>query len=134
MTWFGFVWKNLLRRPARTALTAAGVGLGVALIVALLSITAGVRRTAQDLIHIGRADFGLFQGGVADFTRSFLPASLARDVAREPGVAQTAKILGESPLLVRLKELEAYKELAAKVGQVHVILGEGRLPKLEFKT
>jgi hypothetical protein len=30
--------------------------------VALLSITAGVHRTAEDLIHVGRADFGLFQG------------------------------------------------------------------------
>src|SRR6266513_1508785 len=61
MTWFGLVRKNLFRRPARTLLTAAGVSLGVALIVALLSITQGVHRTAGDLIHIGRADFGVFQ-------------------------------------------------------------------------
>jgi ABC-type antimicrobial peptide transport system permease subunit len=50
-----------MRRPARTALTAAGVAIGVGLIVALLSIAAGVRRTAGDLIHVGRADFGVFQ-------------------------------------------------------------------------
>lgn len=81
-----------MRRPARTLLTAAGVGLGVGLIVALLSITAGVHRTAEDLIHVGRADFGLFQGDVSDFTRSQLPESLARAVARDPGVAETAKI------------------------------------------
>ena len=54
VTWAGFVWKNLLRRQARTALTAAGVAIGVGLIVALLSITAGVRKTAGDLIHVGR--------------------------------------------------------------------------------
>ena len=70
MTWPGLVWKNLLRRPARTLLTAAGVSLGVALIVALLSITQGVHRTAGDLIHIGRADFGVFQSDVSDLTRS----------------------------------------------------------------
>src|SRR5919204_289248 len=35
MTWLGLVWRNLLRRRVRTALTAAGVALGVALIVAL---------------------------------------------------------------------------------------------------
>jgi hypothetical protein len=39
-------------------------------------------------------------------------------------MAQTAKVLAENPLLVRLKELEAYKELAANVGQVHVVLGD----------
>ena len=85
MTWGSLVWKNLLRRRARTGLTALGVGLGVGLIVALLAITAGVHRTAEDLIHVGRADFGLFQADVNDFTRSNLPQSLAAKVARDPG-------------------------------------------------
>jgi putative ABC transport system permease protein len=92
VTFTGLVWRNLLRRPARTVFTAVGVGLGVGLIVALLSITNGVHRTAQDLIHVGRADFGLFQGDVSDFTRSQLPASLEASVERDPAVAQTAKI------------------------------------------
>ena len=92
MTWFGLVWKNLMRRPVRTLLTGAGVALGVGLIVALLSIAAGTRRTASDLIHLGRADFGLFQSGVSDATRSLLPVRLEREVARDRGVAQTARI------------------------------------------
>jgi putative ABC transport system permease protein len=92
MTWFGLVAKNLLRRPVRTALTAAGVALGVGLIVALLSITAGAKRTAGELIHFGRADFGLFQRGTSDLTLSRLPEGLARQVSRVPGVAETARI------------------------------------------
>jgi putative ABC transport system permease protein len=92
MTWAGLIWRNLLRRPSRTAFTAVGVGLGVGLIVALLAITNGVHRTADDLTHVGRSDFGLFQSGVSDFTRSFLPESLAAQVAREPGVAEVAKV------------------------------------------
>jgi putative ABC transport system permease protein len=92
MTWFGLVRKNLLRRPVRTLLTAAGVAVGVGLIVALLSIAAGTRRTAADLIHLGRADFGLFQSGVSDATRSLLPVRLEHEVARDPGVARTARI------------------------------------------
>ncbi len=91
MTWFGLVRKNLLRRPARTLLTAAGVSLGVALIVALLSITQGVHRTAGDLIHIGRADFGVFQSDVSDLTRSYLPEDLAQSIRTVPGVDQTAR-------------------------------------------
>ena len=86
------VWRNLLRRPARTALTAAGVALGVGLIVALLSLSTGVKKTAAELIHVGRADFGLFQGDVSDFSRSLLPESLATRVAGVPGVARTAKL------------------------------------------
>ena len=92
MTWAGFVWKNLRRRRARTALTAAGVAIGVGLIVALLSIAQGVRNTAEDLIHIGRADFGLFQDEAPDLTRSLLPESLRDKIARDPGVADVAKV------------------------------------------
>jgi hypothetical protein len=65
VTWIGLVRKNLLRRPVRTILTSSGVAIGVGLIVALLSISAGTQRTAGDLIHFGRADFGLFQSGVS---------------------------------------------------------------------
>jgi putative ABC transport system permease protein len=73
-------------------LTAAGVALGVGLIVALLSLSAGVRKTADELIHVGRADFGLFQTDVSDFSRSLLPESMAARVAAVPGVAATAKL------------------------------------------
>src|SRR5919198_3738857 len=86
------VWRNLLRRPARTVLTAAGVALGVGLIVAILSISTGVQRTADQLIHVGHADFGLFQSDVSDFSRSLLPESLAARVAREPGVREVARL------------------------------------------
>src|SRR4029450_7922699 len=92
MTWFGLVVRNLRRRPARTSFTAAGVALGVGLIVALLSVTAGAKKTADQLIHVGRADFGLFQAGASDLTLSRLPSSLAQSVAREPGVAETGRI------------------------------------------
>ncbi len=55
------------------------------------------------------------------------------ETAATRSLAQTAKVLSENPLLVRLKELEAYKDLAHKVGQVHLVLGESALPKLELK-
>jgi regulator of protease activity HflC (stomatin/prohibitin superfamily) len=48
--------------------------------------------------------------------------------------AQTAKMLAENPILVRLKELEAYKELAASVGQVKLVLGEDAVPSLKIQT
>jgi len=92
VTWFGLVRKNLLRRPVRTLLTSAGVALGVGLIVALLSIAAGTEKTAGDLIHVGRADFGLFQSGVSDATKSLLPVSLESRIRRDSGVAQTALV------------------------------------------
>ena len=130
MTWTGLIWKNLLRRPVRTALTAIGVGLGVGLIIALLSITAGVQQTADDLIHVGRADFGLFQGSVTDFTRSQLPASLAASVERDPAVAQVARIkllVENGTLLFGLDPNEfAYRRLVVVSGKRGVAMAGDR--------
>jgi putative ABC transport system permease protein len=92
VTWAGLVTRNLLRRKVRTALTVAGVAIGVGLIVALLSITNGVKRTAAELIHVGRSDFGLFQSGAADLTRSLLPEELAGSVRGTNGVSQVARV------------------------------------------
>ena len=54
------------------------------------------------------------------------------ETAAVRSMANTAKVLAENPILVRLKELEAYKELAAKVGQVHLVVGEGGMPKFNI--
>ncbi|MHB8874970.1 MAG: slipin family protein [Myxococcaceae bacterium] len=56
------------------------------------------------------------------------------ETAATRSLAQTAKVLADNPLLIRLKELEAYKELAGKVGKVHLVMGEGQLPTLQLKT
>ena len=56
------------------------------------------------------------------------------ETAATRSLAQTAKVLQENPLLIRLKEFEAYKELAGKVGQLHLVMGEGALPSLQLKA
>jgi putative ABC transport system permease protein len=93
------IGSNLVRRPGRTTLTAIGIALGVATIVALLSVTAGLKRSAGDLIHLGDADIGIFQKGVADPTSSLLPDALARRIGRSPGVA------GATPLLLIIEAI-----------------------------
>jgi hypothetical protein len=44
------------------------------------------------------------------------------EVAATRSLANTAKVLAESPVLMRLKELEAYKDLASRVGQVTLVV------------
>ena len=126
MSWPALIWRNLWRRPARTAFTAAGVAVGVALMVALLSITTGVHRTANDLTHVGRADFGLYQQDVSDFSRSLLPNSLAAKVAHEPGVAQVAKVkllIDGGTLVFGLDPSEfAYRRLVVLEGRRGAVL------------
>jgi putative ABC transport system permease protein len=88
------VRTNLLRRSARTALTASGIALGVATIVALLSFTQGLRNTAAGFVHLGGADLGVFQANVSDPTTSILPEGA---VARLRGLPQVARA---TPLLL----------------------------------
>ena len=83
---------NLLRRWGRSALAALGIALGVTTIVALLALTQGLDQSAGDLAHLGRADLGVFQGGLADLTASSLPASAATRIAGLPGVARAAPV------------------------------------------
>jgi putative ABC transport system permease protein len=83
---------NLRRRAARTALTAAGIAVGVAAIVALLSLSAGLNRTAGQLVHLGRADLGLFQRDASDPTSSVLPLSLLPRLRAQPEIIDATPI------------------------------------------
>ena len=146
MTWAKLIRKNLLRRPMRTALTAAGVSIGVGLIVALLSITNGVANTANQLIHLGRADFGLFQSGTTDLTKSLLPQSLEPRIRKEPGVQQVAGIelyvttvdkqtsfliLGMQPGQFPWQRLVLVD--GNRPGQGEIVVGDGALSSLHAK-
>jgi len=91
---------DLRRHAARTVLTACGIALGVATIVALLSLSKGIERSASGLIHLGGSELGLFQGGVGELTASTLPQSLVERVKRQPGVADATPVAvatGELP-------------------------------------
>jgi putative ABC transport system permease protein len=83
---------NLRRRRMRTAITAAGIAFGVAAVVALLALSTGLNHTAAQLVHLGRADLGLFQRGAADPTSSVLPISLVKRVKSQPGVSDATPI------------------------------------------
>src|SRR5436305_12811915 len=88
----GLIGTNLLRRRARTALTAAGISIGVAAVVALLALSNGLNRTAGQLVHLGRADLGLFQSEASDPTTSVLPLSLLSRLGAQPEVADASPI------------------------------------------
>ncbi|MHB8491730.1 MAG: ABC transporter permease [Solirubrobacteraceae bacterium] len=87
------VANNLVRRRGRTVLTALGVGMGVAIIVALLSLTQGLQNTAAGFVHLGGSDLGVFQSGVSDPTASVLPGSLPGRLAEEPHVARATPVV-----------------------------------------
>jgi putative ABC transport system permease protein len=84
---------NMVRHKARTLATAVGIALGVGTIVALLSVGAGLKRTASELVHLGQADMGIFQSGTSDPTTSVLPVSLAGRLEKRADVVEATPIL-----------------------------------------
>jgi putative ABC transport system permease protein len=89
----GLIVTNLVRRMGRTLLTALGVGVGVAMIVAMLSLTQGLRETAAGFIHLGGSDLGVFQSNVADPTASVLPSSFVSRIKAQKYVADATPLL-----------------------------------------
>jgi putative ABC transport system permease protein len=87
------ITTNLLRRPARTVFTAAGIAVGVAMIVALLSFTQGLKDTAAGFVHLGGSDLGVFQANVSDPTASILPASIVGQLAARHEVARATPLM-----------------------------------------
>lgn len=86
------ITANVRRRIARTGLTAAGISVGVAAVVALLALSSGLTETAAQFVHLGRADLGLFQRDAGDPTSSVLPLSLLTRLRAQPEIAQVTPI------------------------------------------
>src|SRR5205807_3649821 len=88
----GLIVANVRRRRARTALTAGGIAVGVAAIVALLGLSAGLNNTAGQLVHLGKADLGLFQADAGDPTSSVLPLSMLPRIRVHPDVVEATPL------------------------------------------
>jgi putative ABC transport system permease protein len=100
----GLVLTNLSRRKARAFATAVGIALGVATVVALLSVGSGLTKTAGALVHLGNSDAGVFQKGVAEPTSSLLPTSLVGKLEQDPSVEQA------TPLLLIIEAIRPHPE------------------------
>ncbi len=87
------VITNLWRRPARTVFTAAGIAVGVAMVVALLAFTRGLQKTAAGFVHLGGSGLGVFQANVSEPTTSLLPASLVGRLQKLPLLTRATPLL-----------------------------------------
>jgi putative ABC transport system permease protein len=71
-------WRNLSRRKLRTALTIGGITVGVALIIVLLSLAAGIDVQVRSSIRaLGGADITVYNGTITAARQSFFLGSSA---------------------------------------------------------
>ena len=71
-------WRNLSRRKLRTGLTVAGIAVGVALILVLLSLVAGIDVQVKSSIRsLGGVDIIVYNSTITNARQSFLLGSSA---------------------------------------------------------
>lgn len=125
----GIIFTNLFRRRSRTLFTAAGIALGVATIVALLSFTQGLKQAAAGFVHLGGSGLGVFQANVSDPTASILPESLVGRLEAKPYVAQA------TPLLLVVEAVKDEPAAVAFGADPHgffvkgLVIGAGSVPR-----
>lgn len=101
---FRSAWGNLGQRRLRTALTVSGVAIGIAAIVALLSIGQGFQLTVTNQIEKGYGldtltvfAGGLFGGEATSFTLSINDTQQINNI--EDVVLSTPTLTGQASLL-----------------------------------
>lgn len=94
MSWFGFLLRNLWRRPGRSAFTL----LAVALATASFLVLTGLSRSMDEAAYAGLAERGVdlvvMKRGAIEFFASTLPQDFAADIRKIPGVADVSAELG----------------------------------------
>jgi putative ABC transport system permease protein len=89
----GNAMRNLLRRPARTLMSLAGLGLGVGFIVALSGITAGAETMFTSLLSAGQADMLVEQANVSDAAFSTIDERTIDQLRLHPEVRSVSSMV-----------------------------------------
>ncbi len=87
------VWKNLLRRKARTLLTVLGISIGVAAIIGLGALADGFQKGYQSLLTGSKADLILSQPDAFDITYSSVGEELGSELLAMPEVSDVSGML-----------------------------------------
>lgn len=89
----GLTFRNLWRRRARSALTMAGIAVGVSVIVALSAITTGVIYEMEQISQTGGAHLVAIQADVADMGYSVIDERVAQGIASMPEVDKVSRLI-----------------------------------------
>ena len=85
--------KNLLRRKIRTLLTVLGISIGVAAIVALSALAAGLETGYNAMLTGSKADLILSQPNTFDISYSSIDESVGAELLAAPEVAEVSGMI-----------------------------------------
>jgi ABC-type antimicrobial peptide transport system permease subunit len=106
LVWAGMTVRNLWRRRTRTLLTALGIGVGIAAIVALSGLIEGFLSAFTSMITSSQVDLMALEADASDMGYSAIDERVGARMAALPGVESVSGIVfafartEEMPLLI----------------------------------
>jgi putative ABC transport system permease protein len=88
MNFLTFIFKNLLRRPARSLLTIVGLAVAIGGVVSLVGVATGFERSFMDVYTSRDVDMVVNRAGGSETINNTLPQQLGDRIAKLPGVQQ----------------------------------------------
>ena len=120
------ILRNLLRRKTRTALTAVGIGIGIAAIVALVSIADGYSAQFTSMMTKGGADLTVAQANAADMALGAVDEEAGRKIAAIPDVAYVSGMIFSVVPLEKMPYFVIFGYDPAEYAIRHFKVKEGR--------
>jgi len=119
MSAIAMTWRNLSRRKLRVGLTVAGIAVGVALILVLLSLVAGIDAQVRASIRaLGGADVIVYNATITNPREAFILGSSA--VLNESTVETVAKLPNVHAVSPQLTEVVIVNETLAPIWGIDV--------------
>jgi putative ABC transport system permease protein len=87
-----YVWRNLFQRKVRTGLSMLGVGVAVAGVVALISVSVGLRGSLDHYMEASGASLIVFSGQAADLVFSKVTLDDVATIRAIPGVDTVSRV------------------------------------------
>jgi len=139
------IFKNLLRRRARTLLTVLGIAVSVSAVVALGAMAEGLAENYTGLVSGSGADLLVMQADAMDVAFSAVDASVAERIAAMPDVTEVDGVIygwlttGDLGVFIvfghepRSRAIERFRvvEGASLSGGRQMLLGKGAADALE---
>lgn len=86
-----YIWRNLMQRKVRSSLCLLGVAVPVAMIVALISLSEGMRRSLNNYMETSGASLIVFSKDAADLAFSRIRPDEVEGIAALDGVDSIAR-------------------------------------------
>ncbi len=128
MSFFAMAMKNVLRRPARSFLTAMGVAIGIAAVVTLVSLAWGFERSWSDAYQARGADLMVGRFTTQRPMPSPFPVTVSAEIMKMPQVEQAVGALTDLISIEDASSIIVHGWEPNSFVWQHLTLLEGRWP------